>query len=135
MSKINGTNFLVYADSVAIASSKSCTINYNANMIDVTTKDSAGAKEVLPGLTDWSIDVDGLHDPSGQFSLEDIYDAIYQSLELTVKFATTESGALYFEGQAYVNKMTLAAPMEDATTLSMSFSGTGALNKHNVGGS
>ena len=135
MSKVNGTNFLVYADGVAIAASKTCTLNYNANMIDVTTKDSAGAKEVIPGLTDWSIDVDGLHDPSGQFSLEDVYDAIYQGLKLTVKFSTTEAGSLYFEGDAYVNKGTLAAPMEDATTLSISFVGTGALSKHNVGGS
>jgi TP901-1 family phage major tail protein len=135
MAKINGTDFLVYVDNVAIGASTSCTLNLNAAMIDITSKDSAGWKEVLPGLRDWSIDVEGLYDPAQTFDAEELFDALDTRDEVTIKFSTTEVGATYYTGYAYVTNLKISAPMEDKTTITCTFVGTADLNKATVSGS
>jgi TP901-1 family phage major tail protein len=135
MAKINGTDFLVYSDNVAVGASTSCTLNVSANLFDVTSKDSAGWAEKLPGLRSWSIDVEGLYDPAQTLDAEELYDMLDTRDEVTVKFSTTEVGATYYTGKAYVTSLKISAPMEDAVTITATFEGTADLNKATVSGS
>ena len=54
--KVDGTDVLLYIDSVAVAHSTSCTVSLDIDMIDATTKDSAGWKENLEGNKGWTME-------------------------------------------------------------------------------
>jgi predicted secreted protein len=62
MAKINGTKVKILVGGVAISNLTNVKMSIGANMIDVTTKDSAGWKEVLPGLKNASMSGDAIVD-------------------------------------------------------------------------
>lgn len=133
MAKLNGTNLLVYVGSNAIGGTRSCTLNISQDTPDATTKDSSGWKEVIEGLREWSIDFDGLYDPTHTEGLEERIDAIIdRDGAVTVKVSTEESGDTYWTGSAVMSSATLEAPMEDVTSYSGTLVGTGALAKATV---
>lgn len=125
--QINGTSLLVYAAGNAIAYSKSCTLNRNAATIDVTSKASAGDTDILPGLKDWSIDVDGLVALDSNYNAEYLDGLITGRTRVMLKFSTNTSADGYWHGYAYVTSLSITAPMEDAITFSASFAGDNAL--------
>lgn len=128
MAKINGTSILLYSGANLIAASKNHTLNLESDTMDVTTKDSAGWKEILPALKSWSIDCDGLVSFSDTYNLEYFVDAIANRTLLSVKLQTGTAGNERFLGDVYVTSASLEAPMEDATSFSVSMEGTGALS-------
>ena len=125
--QINGTSLLVYAAGTAIAYSTSCTVNVNNAMIDVTSKDSEGWTDNLPGLRDWSIDVEGLVALDSSTNAEYISGLVADRTRVMLKFSTNVSGDGYWHGYAYVTSFSMSAPMEDKITFSASFAGDGAL--------
>lgn len=125
--QINGTALLVYSAGTAIAYSKSCTLNRNVATIDVTSKDSSGNTDILPGLRDWSIDVDGLVALDSAVNAEYLDGLITGRTQVKVRFSTNVSGDGHWNGSAYVTSLSITAPMEDAITFSATFSGDGAL--------
>ena len=134
MAKVNGTNLVVVVNGVCVAGGTSCTLNVNQNLYDTTTKDSAGYSEHGKGLRDWSIDFDGLYDPSGVYSAEELIDSILCRTALTVEFATegAGNGGQKWSGSASLENVSLAAGLEEAATLSGTFKGTGVLAKGTV---
>ena len=50
MAVFNGTNLGVYVGSTIIAAATDCSLSLNMDTIDITTKDSAGYRELLAGL-------------------------------------------------------------------------------------
>ena len=130
--KFNGTDILVYVDGVAVAHATSHSLNINADMIDATTKSSAGWKDILPGLRDWSIDCEGLvaYDAAEGFS--EAFADINSRTQVVVKFSTEETGDKRYTGNAYVSSLSSSAPLEDVVTYSLSFTGDGALSEETV---
>lgn len=130
--KFNGTDILVYVDGVAVAHATSHSLNVNADMIDATTKSSAGWKDILPGLRDWSIDCEGLvaYDAAEGFS--EAFADINSRTQVVVKFSTEETGDKRYTGNAYVSSLSASAPLEDVVTYSLSFTGDGALSEETV---
>lgn len=123
----NGTNLLLYVAGIAVAYSKTCTLSRNVAMIDTTTKDSGGDMDSIPGLRDWSISVDGL------VALDSITNAEYFDGLITgrtlvnIRFGTDTSADGQWDGSAYVESMSMEAPMEGEVSFSGSLKGTGAL--------
>ena len=130
--KFNGTDLLVYVDGVAVAHATSHTLNINVDMIDATTKSSAGWKDILPGLKDWSIDFEGLvaYDAAEGFS--ELFADIGSRTQVTVKFSTEETGDDRYTGTAYVASLSASAPLEDVVSYSGSFAGDGVLTEETV---
>ena len=130
--KFNGTDILVYVDGVAVAHATSHSLNVNADMIDATTKSSAGWKDILPGLRDWSIDCEGMvaYDAAEGFS--EAFADINSRTQVVVKFSTEETGDKRYTGNAYVSSLSSSAPLEDVVTYSLSFTGDGALSEETV---
>lgn len=130
--KFNGTDILVYVDGVAVAHATSHSLNVNADMIDATTKSSAGWKDILPGLRDWSIDCEGMvaYDAAEGFS--EAFADINSRTQVVVKFSTEETGDKRYTGNAYVSSLSASAPLEDVVTYSLSFTGDGALSEETV---
>ena len=137
MSKINGTNMVVIASGVCIAGSTSCTLKVNLDLPATTTKDSAGWAEHIRGKRDWSIDFEGLYDPAGVYSAEELIDSMINRIAVTVEFATegTGNGGQKWSGSASLSKHTLTAPLEGPVTISGSFTGNGALTKGTISAS
>lgn len=124
---INGTAMKLYCAGVALAYSNSFDLNVNMGEIDVTTKDSAGWKDVLPGLRDWSVSADGVVALDSSTNAEYISGLVTNRTQVNLKMSTMVSGDGYWHGQAYVTNLTITAPMEDKVTFSCSFVGDGAL--------
>jgi len=59
MAIFNGTDLGVYIGSTLIAAATDVSLTLNAETIDITTKDSAAFRELLPGLRSGSVSVSG----------------------------------------------------------------------------
>lgn len=127
MACINGTKFLVYVEGSAIAYSTSATLNINQDLPSCASKDSGGWEEVMSGLRDWVIDVDGLVQFDNYFAADDVIKLILNRSKVTVKFATTDTGDTYWEGDARLQSNAITADMEQPTTQSLTFIGSGPL--------
>ena len=130
--KLNGTNLLVYVNGVAVAHATSHTLNVNAEMIDATTKSSAGWKDVLPGLKDWSIDAEGIVAWDATEGVSQAFADITGRTQVTVKFSMEVTGDKRYTGLAYVSTLSMSAPLEDVITYSLSFAGDGAITEETV---
>lgn len=65
MAILNGTEIKVYSGNSGtnnlIAFAQNCTLNINHSPREITNKESAGFKEILEGLRDFSVDIDGAY--------------------------------------------------------------------------
>ena len=100
---------------------------------DTTSKDSGGWKTILPGLKEWSIDIDALiaYDPANK-KQSDIFTLLSAGTQVTLKFSTEVSGDDRFTGSAYATGAPIQAGVEDNASYSASFEGDGTLTKQAV---
>lgn len=122
-----GNELLIYVDGTAVAYTKGGTLNINNDMLDATSKNSAGWKDSLPGLRSWTIEGDGLYVYDSAYGVSDLYALINNKTQVSLKFTTAVSGDKYYTGNAYLTSLSLEAPNEDLSTFSFSFEGDGAL--------
>lgn len=123
----NGTKILVYVDGIAIAGGTSHSLSLSSDMADITSKDSAGWKEILPTLKSWSIDVDSLLAYTGTRGYKQLFEYLKNRTKVSVKFRNDVSGDQTFKGDMYITSLDSDGPMEDAATFSCSLEGTGEL--------
>lgn len=137
MAKLNGTNMLVVVDGVTLAGTKSFTLTLDVDLPDATSKDSAGWAENIHGLRSWSVDFDGLYDPSLTYNAEEVFDEIDERDEVFLEMAVIDGtgGGLVFSGNAKIKSLTLTADQEATVTMSGSFTGNGDLDKGTVASS
>lgn len=138
-SVINGTNILLYQYDpetelgVEFAAATNCTFSTSVDQIEVTKSASNSYKEFLSTQIGWSISGDGF------IALNDYsYLSLLQKLRLkeqiVVKFQINNdngdgSGDLGYSvitGLANITSLDLTAPVEGASTYSVSLQGTGA---------
>lgn len=130
MGKQNGTIIGVYVNGTKVAASTSATIDFSVDEIEVTSKDSLGNMEILPGKKSGTCSVDFLDDVgSSNYEFADFH-ALYQNrTAVEIRFSTEVSASDYYIGQAYLTSVNKAAPMEDVATGSATFRFTGPVNK------
>ena len=130
MAKINGTSIGVYVGGTLVAASTSANLDMSIDEITVTSKDSAGRKEILPGTSSWSVSGDFLDDVgSSNYEFKDFH-ALYKNktvVEVRLQETGIGTGEDYYIGFAYLTSVSRSAPMEDAVTGSYTFTGTGLL--------
>jgi TP901-1 family phage major tail protein len=132
MAIFNGTELGVYIDSTLIAAATDCSLSLNVETIDITTKDSAGFRELLGGVRSGSISVSGLIDYTDADSNKDVTDlwtAWEARTAVTVKFskATEVTGDLSFSASAIITSLEQSGGTEDTATYSATFELTGAI--------
>ena len=125
----NGTLMGVYVDGVEVAVATSFDLTVNAAEIDISSKDSAGWKDILAGQMDWSVSVDGLFSLSATEGMKEQFDELISRASVNLKMSTNVSGDYYFHGTAYCTSISMNAPKEDKPTWSATFVGSGALTK------
>ena len=131
MAIFNGTELGVYMDSTLIAAATDCSLSLNVETIDITTKDSAGFRELLGGVRSGSISVSGLVDylDASNKDVTDLWTAWEARTAVTVKFAKANetAGELSFSASAIITSLEQSGGTEDTATYSATFELTGAI--------
>ena len=140
MAILNGTEIKVYSTSTnnLIAFAQNCTLNINHSPREITNKESGGFKEILEGLRDFSIDIDGAYawTNAAGAALTDGADDLIETNVLNdrqaVSFIFGDDTTLHdvsYTGSGFITSMSLTGGTEDTATYSMTIEGTGVLNQ------
>ncbi|MGG4390486.1 phage major tail protein, TP901-1 family [Priestia megaterium] len=108
-----------------------CTLNREADTIDVTDKTSGGFKSSLAGLISWSVDADGFV-VLGDSAFEKIEEAFLnrQVVEVEIRVgASDDSNGVTYTGSGYLVDLPLEFSQDDAVTYSLSIEGASALTR------
>ena len=137
--QINGTQLQVFAGGTLVAYSTSCTININHELRSTTNKESGGWAENMEGLRNFDVSCDALYawldadgNPITGLTLSELFTAYIDtrvSFDLTFGVTSSNSADTKYTGKAYMTSASLTAPMEDTSTYSVSFTGSGALTQ------
>ena len=139
MAILNGTDIKVYdsGTGILVAYAQNGSLNLNLGLREITNKESAGWKESLEGLRDWSIDLDGAYawtDAASAVLTNGADDVALANIitartALTIKFGNVAAatGDTVYSGSVYLTSFSVSAGTEDTATYSMSFEGTGVL--------
>jgi len=140
MALINGTDLIVKvgvdaAGEVIIAHATNCSLDISMSERDITTKDSAGWKEIAGGLREWSLSSDSLYDATdlgatktdfvGLFDLVDARTKVFIEFNLL----SPVTGDYLYTGEGYITSLSLSGGTEETATYSVSINGTGDLTK------
>ena len=126
--KVAGVDVLVSVDvagvPTVIGGQSGATLNRDTNIIEVTSKDAGQWAESVAGVRSWGIECEGflVESDSSLDALENIW---LNNGTVDVSIALP-SGKKY-QGTAIIESMPLEMPQDDAVSLSISFTGTGAL--------
>lgn len=130
---VNSTLLKIYTDAttpVAVASLTDVTFSVNHEPRDITSKDSAGWRELLEGLRSWSASGTcylAYDDTNGG---DDQIDSTLNRTFIKVEIGTGETGDPQITGEGYVTSFEIASPgAEDNVSVSFSIEGSGALYK------
>jgi hypothetical protein len=114
-------------DGTQLAELTNVTMSMNQDVFETTSKESAGWKEIMPGLRDITYSAEGLADfVSANKDLADIFTAYNNRALVAIVWTDMITGDKSVSQSAYITSCEVSAPMEDVTTYSIEFSGTGA---------
>jgi len=137
MAILNGTEIKVYSASTnnLVAFAQNCTLNVNHSPREITNKESAGFKEILEGLRDFSIDIDGAYawTNAGGTALTDGIDDVLEANVLNARqkvnfiFGDTSTNDISYGGKGFITSVSITGGTEDTATYSLSIEGSGEL--------
>jgi len=139
MAILNGTEIKVYSASTnnLVAFAQNCTLNVNHSPREITNKESGAFKEILEGLRDFSIDIDGAYawtNASG-VALTDGVDDVLETNLLNLRqpvnfiFGDTSTSDISYTGKGFITSVSITGGTEDTATYSLSIEGTGVLDQ------
>lgn len=132
MAAINGTVSRLKIGGTALAKETESTLSINVNNFEITSKDSGGWRELLPGLRDWSISGEGVLDFVAATGWDTLSAAALARTPLTILFTTAVTGDTEYTGSAYIETLEQGTPMEDKITFTFTLAGTGVLTAATV---
>jgi TP901-1 family phage major tail protein len=134
MAIFNGTNLGVYIGGTLVAAATDCSLSLNMETIDITTKDSAGYRELLGGLRSGSISCSGLIDyqDASNKDITDLYDAWEGRTELTLKFSSEITGDESYTANGFLTSLEQSGGTEDTATYSATFELTGEVTEATI---
>ena len=136
MAILNGTVFLLKLDGTALPDQTEGSISINMETREIQTKDSAGYRELLPGLRSASISVSGLVDDDGAGGaaatifgfIDDGSGVRDESIAIVFGFDDATSD-LNYTCNAICTSMELSGATEDNVSYSATFEVTGPITQ------
>ena len=110
----------------------SCSLSWSMSERDVTTKDSSGRKEILPGKSEWSVDFEGGVTYSTATDVDkpnNIYTLADAKTSVGIRYGRLTTGEIVYTGNGYFTSYSQDAGVEDNNTFSVSFMGTSTLTQ------
>lgn len=133
MAIFNGTNLGVYLGGNLIAAATDCSLSLSVETIDITTKDSAGFRELLAGTRSGSVSCSGLIDyQSSDQDVVDLFAAWNNRTALTLKFSNEIVGDASYEATAFITSLEQSGGTEDTATYSASFELSGTVTEATI---
>lgn len=112
-----------------IGEARDATLSISQNEIEATSFSSGGWSEYIPGLKEWSVDIEALYIPAN-IGQENLYEALVDGTQIKVKLLPkTGTGNIGYEGDAFVTSWEINPTPDDAVAVSVSFRGTGVLDQ------
>lgn len=113
----------------ALAKVKEATLSISADTIDTTNFDTDGWAENIPSFRSWSVDATLLYVPEDT-TQEDLEDALFANSPVTVVLYPKDAASMKgYKGTAYITSYEVGDPVDDAVTISVTLTGSGALTK------
>ena len=115
-----------------IAAATSGSFSGSRDVIDATTKDNDGRREILIAGSQWSMSADGLiqYDLGGTvenaISLFDLWNG---ATKVRLAWTTAQDGDYIYYGDAFITSYEESAGLNEVATFSVSFEGDGAITK------
>lgn len=150
MSKIKGQNLMCFVGGKSIAFATSHTLEVSGETVDISTKDNGGGEWASSemGLLSWTCSSENLvGDPRAGLGYDELFDMMVKKQPIDLVFSlksTVATAGEYYEaptagwsakandghkGKAYITALSLNAPNGENSTMSVTFTGTGALTK------
>ena len=128
---MNGTDLAVYTSTtddseVLLGHATECSISFNEDARDITTKDSSGYRELLEGLRSFTMSSSHLHAEDDANNIDDLMTAWTNRTPVFCLFSTEQSGDKRWNCECRISSLEISASTEDNVTYSVSFEGTGA---------
>jgi len=105
-------------------------LDMSADDIDITSFDSEGWRERIQGIKEWSGSFEGNLKPDDTDGQGELIDAWLSGEAVTLELQVNST--VKFSGDAFVN-LSIETPVDDKTSFSCDFSGTGPLTPSGVG--
>lgn len=129
---LNGTLAKVQVGGITIAHLTSNSLTFDMSTRDASTKDSDGWKESLEGQKSFSGSAEGFFAEDATYGYEDLYDAFAARTLVTITWTTDVVGDSEYSGSCYITSLERTDGLEESSTFSASFEGTGAVTKATV---
>jgi len=127
MAVYNGTLQVLSIGGENLAQLTNVTMSMNQDLFETTSKESGGWKSVMPGLRDITYSAEGLADftEASKYNLTELFALYDARTSVSIVWTNTITGDKKVTQTAYISSMEVSAPMEDVTTYSVEFTGTG----------
>lgn len=133
MAVLKGDVILLSANGNALKGTTDDSVEFTADMIDITTKDSNGEKEYLSGERDATISVEGKYDPTDtNEGILDVWDDYKSGTAITILFGQLSNGGTQWTCSGLVSSISFSGPKNDAATFSATLQVTGGATKQVV---
>ena len=107
----------------------------NVDTIDVSTKDSAGFRDLIGGQKSFSLSADGLMDFTSTASTTDpdaLFTQMMNRTSVSFTFALATPAGYKYTGSGFITSLEITGGVEDAPTYSCTIEGSGAITKTDV---
>jgi predicted secreted protein len=125
----NGTNLILKIEDTALGHTTSCTMSFNADLPEATTKDSSGFQEVIAGVKSGEISFDGLVAYDDSANAIELADYLLAGTQVTAIFGTAVSGDSVYTVEGFLSSVEMSAEMESPVSYSGSITTTGSIVK------
>jgi predicted secreted protein len=125
----NGTNLILKVESNTLGHTTSCSMSFNSDLPEATTKDSAGFQELITGVKSGEISFDGLVAYDDTANAIELADFLIAGTQLTCIFGTTATGDAIYTVEGFLSSIEMSAEMESPVSYSGSISTTGSIVK------
>lgn len=126
---LNGTLAKIQVGGVTIAHLTSNSLTFDMSTRDSSTKDSNGWKESLEGQKSFSGSAEGFFAEDASYGYEDLYDVFIARTKVVVTWTTDVTGDMEYSGDCFITSLERTDGLEESSTFSVSFEGTGAVTK------
>jgi len=129
---LNGTLAKIQVAGTTIAHLTSNSLTFDMSTRDASTKDSSGWKESLEGQKSFSGSAEGFFAEDATYGYEDLYDVFAARTLVVVTWSTDVTGDIEYSGSCYITSLEKTDGLEESSTFSVSFEGTGAVTKATI---
>lgn len=127
---LNATLIICRIGNEAVAACTQTSVQFTAQEVDTTNKDSAGWKSRRPGLISATASIQGylrFDTLSTEQGISDLFGYVNNRTKVALKVGTTVQGDKTVDGDAYITSLNVGAPVEDSVTFEASFKFTGPI--------